>query len=302
MTERFTGPDAHRAILEVLLEHRLVHNDRDLALDLSRLGSVLTFQSGQDIVTQDKPDSDVYFLLSGEAAVLVNNRAIATRGHRDAIGEASAIDPAIPRSATVRSRGVTVALKVGATDFQQLLDKHPKLWKPIAKCIAERLRERRQFHRPPNATPVVFVGSSVEGLAIARELPSQFKHDPFDIRLWTSGVFGPSGIAVDSLLEQVACADFAVFVFGPDDSVGSRDATQAAPRDNVIFEMGLFMGRIGRPRVFMLMEHGSALKIPSDLLGVIPLTFVRHAGVLLESALVAPCQELRKRITAAGVL
>lgn len=302
MKHRFEGPNGHRALLEVLLEHRLVQHDQAIATLIAGAGSLVTFSDGQSIVTQGEASADVFFILSGEAAVFVNERKIATRGHRDAIGEMSAIDPAMPRSATVRSSGTVVALRVDGADFEKILDQSPKLWKPIAKTAAERLRERRQFHRPPNTTPILFIGSSVEGLPLAREVQSQLKHDKVEVRLWTTGVFGPGGISIDSLLEQVAAADFAVFVFGPDDLVGSRDQVHAAPRDNVILEMGLFMGRIGRQRVFMLKEHGGDLKIPSDLLGVTPLTFVRPTGADLSTALGPPCHELRTKILSAGVL
>jgi len=302
MTHRFEGPNGQRAIMEVLLEHRLVQHDQAIATLIAGVGSLVTFDDGQSLVTQGEASADVFFILTGEAAVFVNERKIAMRGHRDAIGEMSAIDPAMPRSATVRSSGRVVALRVDGAEFEMILDRSPKLWKPIAKIASERLRERRQFHRPPNAVPILFVGSSAEGLAVAREVQSQLKHDKVEVRLWTSGVFGSGGILIDSLLDQVAVADFAVFVFGPDDTVGSRDDIHAAPRDNVILEMGLFMGRVGRQRVFMLKEHGGDLKIPSDLLGVTPLTFVRPAGADSKLAMGPPCHELRAKIQTAGVL
>lgn len=302
MTHRFQGAEGRRSLLEVLAEQCLVQHDAAVAEHLASTGTVVTFQDGQDIITQGDASAEVYFILSGQAAVLVNGRKVGLRGHHDAVGDMAAIDPARPRSATVRAIGVVTALRVDVQHFEQALDKHPKLWKPIAKTAAERLRERGQFHRPPNPTPVLFIGSSVEGLAIAREVQNQFKHDRFEVRLWTTGVFGAGGVSIDSLLGQVAAADFALFVFGPDDTVASRDTTHLAPRDNVVFEMGLFMGRIGRQRVFMLKEHSSDLKIPSDLLGVTPLTFARQGGSSLSAMLGPPCNELRTLIAAAGVL
>ena len=47
-------------------------------------------------------------------------------------------------------------------------------------------------------------------------------------------------------------ADFAAFIISPDDTVISRDAENLAPRDNVIFELGLFMGVLNRQRVFLI--------------------------------------------------
>ena len=48
---------------------------------------------------------------------------------------------------------------------------------------------------------------------------------------------------------------------------------QASPRDNVVFEAGLFGGVLGMRRTFIL--HAKGAKLPSDLLG---LTCVRYAG------------------------
>ena len=61
------------------------------------------------------------------------------------------------------------------------------------------------------------------------------------------------------------------FVFGQDDwtSKGAApdpEAGQAAPRDNVVFEAGLFGGAIGMRRTFIL--HARGAKLPTDLLGM----------------------------------
>ena len=39
--------------------------------------------------------------------------------------------------------------------------------------------------------------------------------------------------------------DFAILVLTADDLVASRDVLSTAPRDNVLFELGLFMGGLG---------------------------------------------------------
>lgn len=86
-------------------------------------------------------------------------------------------------------------------------------------------------------------------------------------------MFGPSRIPLEDLIRQTREADFALFVFGPDDKIASRYQEHAAPRDNVIFEMGLFLGRLGRDRVFMVKDHDVDLKIPTDLVGLRPITY-----------------------------
>jgi predicted nucleotide-binding protein len=173
----------------------------------------------------------------------------------------------------------------------------------VALLGFDRLRLRARFHLPANPTPIMFVGSSVEGLPVAQELPGCLQHDKVIVRPWTTkGVFGPSGIPIDDLIKHVEEADFAVFVFGPDDKIQSRGEDYAAPRDNVIFEMGLFMGRMGRERVFMVKDAHVDLKIPSDLTGVTPITYTRQAGTTFADTATIVCSELRRVIASKGVV
>src|SRR5579871_5828981 len=102
--------------------------------------------------------------------------------------------------------------------------------------------------------PFIFIGSSVEGLAIARALEENLEHDA-RINLWTSDVFQPGGTSIESLIEQLDTCDYAMFVLSPDDLVIAREKEWYEPRDNVIFELGLFMGRLGRRRTFLVYDR-----------------------------------------------
>jgi predicted nucleotide-binding protein len=148
---------------------------------------------------------------------------------------------------------------------------------------------------------VLFIGSSTEAVSVANELQAGFKHDKFEKIVWTNGVFGPGGIAFDSLAKLASGADFAAFVISPDDVVLSRKDEHLAPRDNVVFELGLFMGQLARERVFLVKEHNSDAKIPSDLLGITPVTYVMTASSSLEAAIAPACNEIRKAIMKLGV-
>ena len=127
--------------------------------------------------------------------------------------------------------------------------------------------------KPPNDQPLVFIGSSVEALPIARELQAGLAHDRLIVSVWTDGVFRASRGAVESLLDAVGKSDFAVLVLSPDDTVISREVQSVAPRDNCIFELGLFMGALGRERSFIVKPRGVDIKLPSDLLGLTPLEY-----------------------------
>jgi CRP/FNR family transcriptional regulator, cyclic AMP receptor protein len=121
-----------------------------------------------------------------------------------------------------------------------------------------------------------------------------------DAIVWTNGVFGPSGTAVESLFKLADSADFAVFVISPDDVI-SRKEELSAPRDHVVFELGLFMGRLESKRVFLVREHGSDVKIPSDLLGVTPITYVLKPNGNVAAAMGPVCTEIRKLVSQLGV-
>lgn len=118
------------------------------------------------------------------------------------------------------------------------------------------------------AGPSVFIGSSSEGLDVAHYFHAALqKKIPCEPTVWDQGVFGAGSGTMDSLVQEATRVDFAVLVATADDLTESRGQSQAAPRDNVMFELGLFMGALGLRRVFILPEEGP-LKLPSDLAGI----------------------------------
>lgn len=79
--------------------------------------------------------------------------------------------------------------------------------------------------------------------------------------------------------------DYAILVLTPDDLVTVRDSATQQPRDNVLFELGLFMGKLGRERTFIVHGQGLDLKLPSDLAGVTAATFAKRSDGNLRAAL-----------------
>lgn len=302
MKDRFSGATGRSNLIDALLQQRIVQHDRTIAEKLADKGQVVEFTPGATVVAQRATDTDVFFILHGEATVFVNNRELAIRGPREVVGEMVAIDPTARRSATIKAKTPLLCLQVTGPDFVAAGEASPAFWRVMAQVTGDRLRQRERFHRPANETPIMFVGSSTEGLAVVDELVRAFKYDHLDLRPWTSGVFGPSGIPIDDLLAAITSADFALFVFGPDDKIASRGKEFDAPRDNVILEMGLFLGRLGRERVFLLKEHTSDLKIPTDMLGVTPVTYVCKAGCTLGTALGSAVSEIRNAVRDLGAL
>jgi predicted nucleotide-binding protein len=115
--------------------------------------------------------------------------------------------------------------------------------------------------------PKLFIGSSTKGLPIANAIQENLDYDA-DITIWNQGIFELSAIILSDLEKIVKNFHFAVFVFTPDDVIFSRKKEAVTARDNVIFETGLFIGRLGSAKVYMLKPRNVDLKLPSDLFGV----------------------------------
>lgn len=112
--------------------------------------------------------------------------------------------------------------------------------------------------------PTIFVGSSTEGKKVAKKLVTSLK-SVADCTIW-SDTFALNESGYDSLLSQLAFYDYAILVATSDDITISRKRRSGSPRDNVLFEFGLFAGGLGRNRVFFLVEE--KMKILSDLAGI----------------------------------
>src|SRR6185503_7023371 len=122
--------------------------------------------------------------------------------------------------------------------------------------------------------PRIFLGSSGQQQKLVQALTRGLR-DVADVDPWTS-VFNPGVSTLERLVELTREVDFAAFVFAQDDWTtkgASPDAASgdASPRDNVVFEAGLFGGALGIRRAFIL--HANGAKLPTDLLG---LTSVRY--------------------------
>lgn len=126
--------------------------------------------------------------------------------------------------------------------------------------------------------PRIFLGSSGKQGKLLQALTRGLS-DIADVEPWTAS-FNPGVSTLERLLELSREVDFAVFIFAQDDwtsvaPIAADDSTagQASPRDNVVFEAGLFGGVLGMRRTFIL--HANGAKLPTDLLG---LTSVRYSG------------------------
>jgi hypothetical protein len=123
----------------------------------------------------------------------------------------------------------------------------------------------------------VFIGSSSEGVSIARYLQSELhKHAACETTIWDQGVFGLSQFTMESLADAARRSDFAVLIATADDRADVRGQSRSVARDNVIFEMGLFIGALGRERTYIVVDRDGDLQLPSDLAGLTYLPYRRN--------------------------
>jgi hypothetical protein len=143
--------------------------------------------------------------------------------------------------------------------------------------------------------PRIFLGSSGQQAKLLQSIARGLE-DVADVEPWTT-TFNPGRGTLDRLVELSREVDFAAFVFARDDwtTTDTTESGQASPRDNVVFEAGLFGGALGIRRTFILHANGS--KLPTDLLG---LTSVRYDPAAGAAEVRAINQTLRKAIEAEG--
>lgn len=300
LLKRFEGEDGHRLLVQSLVSQTVVLGDSSAAEAIADACELLEFPTDAVFIEQDAWDSDVYLILIGSVGVEVNGRQIATRQAGTHVGEMAAIDPKGARSATVRALEPTVVAKITEPQLSVLATMYPDLWRRLAVELAVRLRQRRRFIRVPNEIPQVFVGSSAERLSIARAIQSGLSHDGMIVQVWTDGVFEASDYTLDSLLEAAEASDFGVLVAAPDDQLKRRGAKLNVPRDNVIFELGLFVGAVGRNRTFIVKPRGSKLSLPTDVLGITPLEYAEGEEKNLPARIAPVCNHLRSLVSSLG--
>lgn len=145
--------------------------------------------------------------------------------------------------------------------------------------------------------PRIFLGSSGKQADLLRALTLGLE-DIARVEPWTN-VFNPGVSTLERLVELTHEVDFAAFIFAQDDwtTVGTQtaDPAQASPRDNVVFEAGLFGGALGMRRTFIL--HANGAKLPTDLLG---LTCVRYDGGTADAEIGSICEKIRNAIENEG--
>jgi len=150
--------------------------------------------------------------------------------------------------------------------------------------------------------PTLFIGSSTEAKPIVKEVLTRLQ-DTVTIKTWYHGTFFPGEHPLDALRREILQADYALLVVTPDDAVVKREEAGFTARDNILFELGMFMGTLGPRRSFYLIifDHRGGkvrdVNVPSDLAGITRLQVTRTDDEKqFESDLGVECVQLERAI------
>jgi hypothetical protein len=123
--------------------------------------------------------------------------------------------------------------------------------------------------------------------------------DQTEAIIWEHELLAPSRTAIEDLEKQARNFDFAVFILTGVDERKMRGATSPVPRDNLLFELGLFVGLLGRERVFYFISTERTPLLPTDILGTTGLEFTPREN--RRAAVTSSCEKLLRAIERVGV-
>jgi predicted nucleotide-binding protein len=300
--DRFEGPSGQLRLIDAFCRQEWVDADKDVAARLAHASTVRDVSANKALFMEgDPPAGKIFFVLNGKFDILVRGNRISSIERDMAVGEFPLLHPGLDHTVTARASCNSIIAEVRDMEFLEIAGSTPYLWKNVARAIALRLANRGKNYRVANAAPRVFVGSSTESLTHAQEIQLGLSNDNMSITVWTDGVFKPSRSAIDSLAEQLTKSDFGIFVVSPEDLAVSRGKRHWVPRDNVVFEIGLCMGRLGPRRTILVLPSSKQQKIPSDLLGLMYVEYDDRGNDEELSAAFGPVNtRIRKHIAELG--
>jgi len=278
-------------LVEALKRQRMVAGNTGLAERIASIGELIDVPAGTAIIQQGGDDTDVYLILAGAFHIVVNGRAIGRRTATDHIGEMAAIMPVQRRTASAIAHEESVAVRLSGSQMAELGNEYPQIWRSFALELAHRLEQRNAAATAVNDKIRILIAASAGANDIARSVHDAFKDEPFNVVIWTEGLFRGSNYAIDMLESELDQSDIAIAICEPNGK---------GARDSIIFELGFFMGRLGRHRTFLIEPRHEEIKLPSELAGINTITYRLAEGQDLTKALAPACHQLRKIIHELG--
>ena len=146
--------------------------------------------------------------------------------------------------------------------------------------------------------PKLFIASSTESIHIVEAINIKLS-TTCEVSQWDNA-FDPSSFTFPTLVKKANEVNFAIFVFHPDDEIIIRENTYSIVRDNVLFELGLFVGKKKKKKCFIICPESmdqKTLRIPTDLSGITYCTYdPKRLGTEPLDAVSTACGRIRMNI------
>lgn len=143
--------------------------------------------------------------------------------------------------------------------------------------------------------PTIFIASSSEALPVSEAVHIKLEQE-LRPKLWENA-FDLSSVTITTLIKKTQEADYAVFVFHTDDKTLIREQEYSSVRDNVVLELGMFIGALGLEKCFILVPKSSetTFRLPTDLAGVTA-TFYDDQELDIADAVTGSCAKIKQAV------
>ena len=143
----FKGEGGRRRLVDTLQSQPLIR-DEDLAREVAKHVRLEEVPSGATLISEGAADTDLFLILSGEFSIVANRQVIARKNAGEQVGEMAVVDPSARRSASAIAASDSVVARISESEFSELADKYPRLWRRIAMELASRLRSEGEAPHP----------------------------------------------------------------------------------------------------------------------------------------------------------
>ncbi len=260
-------------LVRALMAQHILAGHQSSAEALAEAGELIAYLPGAELMHQGGMDDDAYFLLAGKVDLIVHGERFPYgRGAGDVVGEFTAINSAIARTATIVAAEEVVALKCSAAALDKAASTEPEIWRLIAVSLTRKIEQRNDLVNSVNERPVIFMIAIDDRKTVAEEIKLALERD-YQVFLWSEDhLFPPGSYQLENLHRTAAIADFGIIMADPDDL--RRSPERAAPaRDSLQFELGYVMSQLWRHRTILLLPQEDCDAVPVEFKGLRPLCY-----------------------------
>lgn len=290
-------------LVEALCGQKILGNNRTVAAALADAGEVVTFTPGEELMRQGGGGDECYFLLAGKVELRVKGELLPYgRGAGEVVGEFSAVNPKLVRTATVTAAAEVVAVRCSSSGLRAALREASDVWRRLAIELTHKVEQRNQLIAVTNDRPRIFMIAAENRIAIAEALRIPLLRE-YDVGLWSDEDLVPPGdYQLDALHENARNADFGIVLAHPDDLRGSRSGVSEEAWETIRFELGFLMSELTRHRTLVMVPDGGNGAPPQLFKGMQPMTYQLPVDDMpMSVALAKAVDAIREFVTARKV-